>query len=508
MAKGRVIHIFQERRELELALKDLSQIRNALERETKARELATRGEALVPIILRHLDTTDPLLRGAMGLVAMYMPRDVIAPPLREVVANPQRSDQERMAALMLLERFLDEPVEESLYAELRNPNAVLEQSLREVLDHQEQLPDIVLDYVNQLQEEPVDVALTVLEIMARHLDDRSLPLLTLLAQDIRYAVAEEACHLLSQTRLPQARAILETLAATLPPPARSAAERGARKMRMRGVPLPAPAPVSWRALTTAPDMHGTHAIWLLREEGDDRTLVGMLVNMEVGIQFAFVLENVSPDLVPPLPEGHGILPIVMEEGASTEDNMAWFLEIPIGHARRWLRRLTAQNYDNDYQLPVMYRQHAPRFWQETATHGEVPAPDLPSPDLSRLHLTVELFRHPALSTWYLEPPHDAFRERRWLRAGLTEEVFLQALEDIPAELFPETVWEGIARRLHAVAEWFLLAGENELALLTVTAADAVRRVPFKQNPFAQMLVARGLALTFQRLQQARDRWDE
>ena len=507
MSKGKVIHSFQERRRLETALQDLSRLQDDEARLLRAQELAQRGNALVPLILRHLDTDDPLLRGALGLVISYMPREIIAPPLREVASNPQRSDQERMTALMFLERFLDEPVEESLYAQLRNPHAVIEQSLREVIEHQETIPDIVVDYLTQLQEEPVDVALMVLDAITQVDQGDVFPLVAMLAQDIRPDVGAAAVRVLEGLTHPERTAVLTFLAENAFGDVQTLAERGVRKMRMRGMQVEYRGRARWRALVTAPDMHGSQALWLLRQNAEERQLLGFLANAEVGIQFAFFLDDVPSDLVPALDIGQ-MLPIVMGEDPNDPDSLAWFLEVPIGHVRRWVQEFVQQNYISEYQLPVLFRRHIFTFWAETARAGIAEPPTLPQPDATSLSQAMGLFQHPALVRWYVEPPRDAFAERRWLRSGLDEDAFAQALSAIDASTFPKSLWISIAEHLYQLAEWFLLAQEDVLARHAVTAADALGHLPYDENPFAQMLVARGLAHTFTQLQQARDHWDE
>ncbi len=491
---------------MEEALQRLSRVMDEAERHTLAQALAQRGERLVPVLLRHLGTTNPLLRGAVGLVAHYMDRDIIAPPLRDIAANPQRSDQERMAALMILERFLDEPVEESLYASLRDPEAVLKQSLREVVEYQHDVPDIVLDYITQLQEEPPDVALAVLDLMRAFPQEETVPLLRLLALDIREPVAEVALRRLGQTSDPAALAALVALSDLLTTSLRGEAERSARKLRLRGVSL-SPAPrATWRCLATPPDLHGTQAFWLLRrEEGDRWRLVGVLGNADLGVQFAFALPEVPEGFVPEDASEPVLLPVALENAV---EGMAWFAEVAPAHVRRWLQRLTAQNYRSDYQMPVVYREHILTFWQETADAGIAPPPPLPEPAPHRLNDTLGLLTSPAMASWYVDPPRSAFQERRWIQSRMDVEALYAALREIPADAFSPDVWSQVAHRAEQLAEWLVIVGQHDLAVLAVTAAHALRTVPYEQNPFAQALVARGLAFAFEALHREKQRWDD
>ena len=507
MSSGRVIHSFQERREIDLALQAIARERDEFSREAMARELAARGEAVVPVLLRHLETTNPLLRGAIGLVAMFLPREIVAPRLRNIAANPQHSDQKRMTALMILERYLDEPVEDSLYAELRNPQAVLEQSLREVIEHQDTIPEIVHDYVSQLQDEPVDVAHAVLALIPRFSPEQVVPLLVHIAQDVRPEVAEPALHTLGRMQVPQALNALDALADLLPSPLNDVARRGARKLRMRGVDRPAQTQAHWRVLVSPPDIYGGQTFWLVRESEDSRELIGVVSNIDLGLQFAFRLSEVPEDFVPAAAEGSRT--VMVEVPPEVGEGTFLFLDAPLGHVRRWLRDRFRQNYAAEYQLPVVLREHLIRFWVETTSAHVAEAPPHPAPEETAPSLedATALFEHLALATWYVEIPGDLREERRWLQAGLTSEVFEHVMAHLDARVFPPTFWQEIARRLRCMEEWLLVAGDTPAAHKVAKAAASLERWPHIDNPYAYVLVARGLAMAFHRLQEAREQWE-
>ncbi len=502
---GRIIRTFQRRQEIHSALKALARVRDERERLKQAEALAQYGEEIIPILLRYLDTTDPFLRGAVGLVVSFLPRETIAPRLREVVMNPARNDQERMTALMFLERFLDEPIEESVYAQLRDPHAVIVQSLREVVTYQKESPDLLLEYVSQLQEEPVEVALMVLSAMSQFPPEEMYPLLQLLAQDVREEVALAVIEALERNPHPTGLAILDLLAHLADEPIRTRGRRASTKMRMRGV-RPADRPdTQWRTLVTPPDIHGSQAFWLLRNRGGRYSLLGLLTNMALGIQFAFYLNDVPDGLVPEQPVGQ-ILPVAMGDDPTQPSEVAWFLEAPVGHVRRWLKRLVMQNYHSAYQLPVSYRHWGAHFWWETAHIPEATL-SLPAPRPPSLEEAFFLFRHPVLHQWYMDLPRDPEQERMWVQQGLEYSTLLSAFIEV-RDRVPADVWPGLSPPLRALAEWMLLAGEEELAQFAVDGARAMEELSYEENPYAQALVLRGLDMLFTELRRARDHWDE
>ncbi len=500
MSKGRVIRTLRDRLEIEEKLQALAQERDDAVREEVAQALAQRGEQVVPVILRHLKTTDPLLRAALGLVASHLPRDVIVSPLYGVVSDPRRSDQERMAALMILERFLGEDIEDSMYVELRDPDAVMEQALREVVENVHRLPEIIIDFVAQLEEEPAEVALSMLAIAERFPEDEIFPVLVALAFDLRPEVAEVALHHLGRSHHPEAGPTLETLAEFLPSPQKSLAERGVRKLRLRGGLRYTYEPTPWRAFVSAPDIHGTQAFWLLRDGDAPNILLSLLANVDLGLQFAFVLSDIPREFIPPpsSPPNKASIPLDISVNQG-ERRIAWLREVPLAHARRWLKSLTARNYANEYALPTMYRLHVARFWQETREAGIADPPDLPEGSRYSLPDPHRFFNHEAFVLWNVMPTRDVLRRLRRSTSPPTVGDFYVALRLVRDQDFPADLWDRVADRLMQTAEWFIVVGESEMAAQAASVAWAMRSTPYSINPFAHVLVERGLFEAFQRL---------
>ncbi len=500
MSQGRVIRTFRERLEIEEKLQALARERDDHARNALAQELAQRGERIVPVILRHLKTTNPLLRASLGLVASYLPADIITPALYRVVSDPQRSDQERMAALMILERFLGEEIEDSMYAELRDPDAVMEQALREVVENLHEYPEIIIDFIAQLEEEPSDVALMLLNIAERFPEDQTFPILVALAYDLRPEVAELALHLLGKTHHPEALPALTTLVDFLPTPQRTTAERSARKLRLKGGIRYTYEPTTWRTFASAPDIHGTQAFWLLRTGSPPYLLISLLANVDLGIQFAFVLHEIPQEFIPPTENKaqRASIPLDVSINA-TERRIAWLREIPVAHARRWLKNLTIQNYVNAYTVPTMYRLHITRFWQETREEGLAATPTLPSFSYNALPDPQRFFEHEAFLLWNITPIRDVFQDRGDTSAPPTIEAFYAAVQRVRSQDFAPGTWHHVAERLLQTAEWFMVIGEPRMAEQAVAVAHIMRTTEYEMNPFARLLVERGIFEKFQRL---------
>ncbi len=505
MSEGRVIRTFQERLEIEKKLQALAEEQNPQQRMAQAQSLAQHGQRLIPVILRHLKTTDPLLRSALGLIAMHLPRDLIAPSLYQVVSDPQRSDQERIAALTILDRFLGEDIEESMYAALRDPYAIMEQAVRELTEHLPRMPEIIIDFVNQLEEEPPEVPLMLLDILDRFPGEHVFPILVALAYDQRPNVAEPALHKLGQNPHPDALPTLLTLADVLPVPQKTIAERNARKLRLKGAASRTYSPTPWRTFASAPDIQGTQAFWLLRNEASSNLLISLLGNIDLGLQFAFVLDDIPAEFIPPpsTPDRIASIPLDISVNAN-ERRIAWLKEVPVAHMRRWLKHLIAQNYSNEYTIPTMYRLNATQFWQETQHEGIAEPPPLPEFTHRTLPDPHHFFNHEAFILWSLIPERDPLEVYRETDRPLSIDTFYTVLRHIRANDFAEGTWHRLARRLLQVAEWFTVIGDTRMATQTVTVAHFMRTTDYAANPFAHVLVERGVFEAFQRLRQERE----
>ena len=78
--------------------------------------IAGHGNAVLPVLLARLDTDDPGRRGGLAQVALRLDRESVVAALRDVARSQDRGDRARLSALTILERYLDEPIDDSLIA--------------------------------------------------------------------------------------------------------------------------------------------------------------------------------------------------------------------------------------------------------------------------------------------------------------------------------------------------------------------------------------------------------
>ena len=225
-----------ERRALEQVYAELGHTTEPGAQSLRAQKIAAYGLAALPQLLSLLDTPDPQLRGGLGQVARLLPREQVVAALRGAAISPERTDQARIAAATLLERYLGEPVDDILATGLRNPQAAAEQSVAELSAAMDGEPLAIVEYLDQLAQQPADVMDMILDAAgSAPPGPHPATLLRMLAQLPDQRVARRAIEALSRMRTPAACRALASLAPNLPPALGSLADRGMRKLRFSGV---------------------------------------------------------------------------------------------------------------------------------------------------------------------------------------------------------------------------------------------------------------------------------
>ncbi|MCC7354831.1 MAG: hypothetical protein IT330_13890 [Anaerolineae bacterium] len=493
--RGKIITTLRQRRELEAALRGLCSARDDDELDTRAKELAQQGEPVLDALLRSLNSADPRLIGALGKVATHLDRARAAMALRATARDPRRADRERMSAILILDRFLHEEIEEGLVQGLRDPNAVARESLQEVMTEARHNRGIWLEYLEQLAEQPNDVPPLVMQIMLELDEEGSIEPLRLLAQDPNQAVAREAVRRLGSLRFSEAADALRSLLPTLPASLHPLAERALRKLQLSGVKLePRPLPGSeWRALVTPVDGIGNRAVWLIGRRPRERycRFLGLLLHEEAGIKEAIGNDHMRSQQLPPRrPLGSIIALSVADAG-----RYVLFLETTFDYAQRVILDSLARNFTRGTPTPSVYRLYNPYLWGYEMAVPPPTNPPASSPEL--VTQTPELLDHPAFEGWFIQTPalYDLAEETLSGRQAAPA----PALARILTEYWDAARRACYRRRLEATCEWLVRAQEPRLADLTATAALTLEDGMPTEHPFLVRMGEIGLEVAMENL---------
>lgn len=496
--KPRIITTLRERRAIEAAIRELGQVEGEDELRTHARRIARQGAQVLPAMLAMLDTPNPQVRTGLGWIAIYCYESqpqVIVDALRAAALDRQRSDQARVTAITLLERFLQQTPDESLYAHLENPQALMLNSLHEVLDAARSSPFVYLDYLKQLEAQPTEVAIDLIDAMDGLEPVQRLELLYLLAQDAREAVAIDAVHALGRIRLPQAAHMLEVLRSAVSPVILPQVERSLRKLQLSGVPgQPLPdVPPGWRALVSGMDGHGNYAVWFVAPaqpivgslyKPNEVDFIGIVISDDAGIRRCFA-NGTMPDVRIPAPHPIGTLGQVL---IPRSDQPLTLLEAPFDYGRILVSMAAQRNTDSHHPTPHDYRLLNQVIWQFVPPQPP-PLPEIPPmpPDLavaSLRHQAATLLAQRTFSTWFLHSISVYDAAEQIMRAYPNTS---PPLDDILLRLvvthFDAASITTYRRRLQMMVGWLALAGDFTTAALARHLATSLREPSDLTHPF-------------------------
>jgi hypothetical protein len=520
MAEDKIIHTFQQRRQLSQAFEQLAETETEEQLLDAVRYLVDRypADLLATTLIKHLDTPSSQLRGGLGHIAALLPPDVVSPVLRSTVASRQNSAQVRLTAALLIERFLGEAIPPALVADLQQSNDVAMQSLQEAITEAQHNRHILLEYVSQMRQHDINIAFMVLDLIERLPASDRVEMLRLIAQDDRLPVAKEALARLEElannpTVGQNVLRALHTLRLHLPASLAESVQRILRKLQFSGKRYQPPASDGWRALLSPSDAAGNQAIWFVYLESPTTAtgvIIGVVINSEHGLLQAFGGDRMAREHLPPAHAIGTLVPVKTDQGDS-----AILLEAPFDFARwRLEAALTAHwQLEEPRPLPAEYRLYHDLIWQfdqpvaspELAAYFEPPAPDAPLPDVNTLdEAALGLMAHPAMDEWIVQNRLLA-RTIQISDSDLAEKDVLELAALILLELDqrPERVplLQGLAQGLSAQAAWLHIGRHLTAAASALLLAHASLRVPPSHNP----LLGRMIAASLKPLVQQRDR---
>ncbi len=505
-SQGKVLTGLMERRALEAAFDALAEAANSVEMSRCAQTVADFGSAVLPVLLNRLNTEDPKVRGGLGLVAQRLDRDLVAPALKAAIRSRERSDQARVTALTLLERYLDEPADEGLRGTIQNPDGVARQSLRELIAAMEQSPAAIVEYLTQLAAQPADAPGLLMQALPGLMPNPHLiTLLRMFAQGEDARLAQQALELLGRTRTPDALLALISLTVTLPPGRAAAADRGMRKLRLSGVQAaPDAEPAAWQTLLSPVDSMGAQAIWFIcrQPETDRTTALSIIMKDPVGILAAAEAGDMSEADIPPVvPEGE-----ILSVPQPDERRPLMLVGASFEVGRQIVYQALKQNWAGGHPLPLSYRFLNKMLWQYGAVADDSDVkPEVEADLLARHgHLTATLLDHPAFAGWFWQAPalHEAAERLGPRYSGTTR---VATVAELARLSFGPADAASYRRRLLAMARWLQLARQPAVAELAQAAAAQLAANPPAEALLVRRLIGIGLDVAALNLRSGYDR---
>lgn len=514
---ARVINTLRERLEVERQIDDLLGATSEEEYAARARQVAESGAQVIPAVLHKLCEADPRQLNALGVVAsLYPRRDEILNKLYETAADSKRPDRERVSAMLILERFLNESPDPYLLQTLEDPRAVAIESVRDLIQASTQDPSVLLEYTRVLSEQSIEAIEGVIDTLLEIGQEKALPALCLMAQVANDEMAATALHAIGRVRDPEAAQRLQGLLPLLPPDRRALGERSYRKLQLAGVPidpLPAPDP-AWRALVSPPDGSGTQVVWFLRDpDAEGRCPFVGVVLLEDGLAQAYGNHSVPAEALPERGRPgylHRVpLQLFAQPGDGPEADAAWcyVVEADLDYGRRLLWGRQARQLEEGRSLPPAYRLLGQLIWRYDTRSMDEEEERLPTPVgvLDLLPQTGSLPYHPFFRGWYVRSERATALSQAMssLIPSTDPEAVHAWAARLAQESFDEAALEQLAARLRAMSRWLWQAEQVQLVELAMVAVDTVTRIPPSRHPLTLGMAELGLSLAMQTLRKER-----
>jgi hypothetical protein len=505
---AKIITTLRDRIEIERQVDTLLEIESEDEFLARARHIAESGAQVVAVILDGLDRTRPRELNVLGALASFYPgRQEILNKLYRAAANTERPDRERVSAMLIMERFLEQSPDPYLLQTLDDPRAVAFESIRELIAAGEDEPAVLLDYTRALAEHPTETVLDIIDTLLEVGQERAVPALCLWAQHEQEIVSQAALSALGQIRHADAVRGLQSLIPLLPPRYVPPAERNLRKLQFAGVPShPQPEPDgAWRTLAGPIDGQGQQVIWFASDpdEQNECQFLGLFVSEDEGIVQAYGNHRVPAQALPNrVRPGHiHRVPIELmalpSTGQEDDDGVLYILETDLDYGRRRVRQIQAHHHDLGHPLPPAYRLLGQLIWQYDTAQVETSRRQPPALEHTwdLLPRTGTLPYHPLFHGWRLESAHTTSIAHALAESeddAAEHEIVMTWAAQLAQAHFDATAQQQIRRRLLEMGEWLWRAEQVSLAELTMAAAQTMERVPPARHPFLVSMAALGL----------------
>ncbi|MBN1584432.1 MAG: hypothetical protein JXA89_27250 [Anaerolineae bacterium] len=503
ISSGKIITTLRERRQIEWDIVNLVKTGSSGETKNRAQRIAKSGDQVIPVILNNLSHANPQMLNMLGIISSFYPdRDEIVANLYEAAADVDTPDRNRIAAMLILERFLGVEPDPYVVGTLSDPQTMITESIEEMIQEAANEPMMLLEYTQGLAKQPKEVLGDVIETLLQIGQERAVPILCLLAQENDDELANAALNALGRLAHPYAVQGLRACLPMLPPSRRLLGERSLRKLQFKGVTTASHPPQDerWRALISSPDSEGHVAIWFMLDTGASHSLFLILhLDQDRGISDAYGDYHSSEQLLPPRqPKGY------IHTVSWKNDSTMCMLEADLAFGRHLAKRAQETTFGLNLPLPSTYRLIGQLIWQYGETIGEAikPRPLRPSEAQALLPETANLLIHPAFGNWFAYGELTVQRALaiiRWAPLTVEHELGMWAGKLAKAYFDQEKIRQ-LKASLEIMAEWLQNANQAYLAQVTLAAAETVMTLDPAEHPLTLGMAERGLRFVIQQFQ--------
>jgi hypothetical protein len=484
---SRIVNSFSDRLAIERAVKDLAKARNAYRQDQLAKALAARGKPVLSALLRNLEASDPTLRGGLGRLAQHLDPNLVIPALRQAAMDVARSDAARLTAVMLLERYLGQEIDPALARRIPASYDVARESGEEAIAIAETEPLVLVEYAEQLLDEPPEIVQAVLQVIKDMEDPRRVRLLMVIAAYGDPELQQDILAELGVVRHPLSVQALQTLWHLVTPELQPQVRRQLQKLRLSGVQEEAPGDL--RALWSPVNAQGHSFLWLVHTKGDEPVgdLLVLILHDQLGVVYASAYPDLDREALPlPAPVGatHNV-PMVDSAQRVLMAEIAPALGLKLLDDA--LQSMALQAFPWPGEIVVFGHW----LWSGRALPlPEVSWPRLPKPAVAMdAKAARAILDHAAFAGWVWTLPDLEYLLRGHDAAALEKNGALH--QRIVGIMLNEDNRPLLSQRLLQQARWLMLSKDRRTASSVLAVRDAVDAGD-SENPFVRKLAWRSL----------------
>lgn len=469
------------------------------------------GEQVVPVCISKLRENDEELAPVVCYALEFANDYSVVDPLMDILIMPSVCDKVKARILAVLSHYGIDAGELPLEIIMNDFDKIASDSLTDMLKDIENDPFLIPYILDDLDEFSLEMKLAYIKDLGDQKDERSIPLLQIIASIDDPPVAYEAIKALGKIKSGKALYILYKLAKkALNEDIQKLAYREVQRLKFNGFSMEFFEP--WEKLqkpskvfVSSIDGMGSRALWMAWKnpfKSRKLSFVNLLINTDTGVRDCWGVSHISTR------EFNSSVKDFSKTTVVTKSNLDYALAL-IGDALFF-------NYTRDIPIPYQFY-----FWKHLLEQNcylkcEPYCPEFSGYDLESIEKdedyfknTFDLFNYSFFSDWFVAEPrvYDYAEENRSKRGYVIKKMTHQKAEKLFSKFTQEIVEPNvdmIKRMLKLSADFLDKAGQTEVAKTTLCALLNMDKNPLYYHPFIQRMVIESIKVALNNMKNGFD----
>ncbi len=479
--------------------------------EESMKKLFRLGKQVVPICLAGLRQNDEELAPILCYALEFADDYSVVEPLLDILLRSNVSDRIKARILAVLAHYGIDAGELPLEIIMENFDKMASDSMDEMLEDIEEDPFLIPYILDDLDEFTLETKLAYIEDLGMQKDERSIPLLEILASVDDPPVVYEAVKALGRIKTGGALYVLNKLAAkTTDKDMKKHIDREILRLKFNSITeehfepwerLEDPSKIFFSSI----DGTGSWTLWVAWEnpfESGKLSFMNLLVSTDSGIKDCWGVTHMSEQ--------------EFDSSVKKYSKTAVVTRCDLDYASTLLAdaQFLSKNKDN----PIPYQFYFWRFLLERSHcikcepyFPQFPAFNLKSIEKNDDYLknSFDLFNYKSFNSWFIAHPrvYDYAEENKSQKGFLIKKMTYKKVEKLFSKFTKELIEPNvnrIKRMLELSADFLNRAGQTEQAKITLCAFLHMDTKPLYHNPFVQRIIIESIKIALNNMKNGFD----